>query len=159
MPLQHEIEQQLDALAAGGELAVVRPEGTLRADVLAADRIGVSVMSVGLFTNRLDAATVDQLTQLGNLLAGRLSYLLEPISPIEIDSAGMTLQLRSVPPRKDESGTSYYELTARRGSLTLRRYNKTPGALRQPIAASLTREVVVRLANDFIAAVDEVQQA
>jgi hypothetical protein len=39
------------------------------------------------------------------------------------------------------------------GDITLSRYSKKPGQLRQIIPANVTREVLSRLADDFIAVV------
>ena len=80
----------------------------------------------------------------------RLTYLMEPISPIEIDAEACVAQLRSNPPQRDDDGRSYYELLVRRGGeIALVRYRKEPGTPRQQIAATVTREVLLRLADDF----------
>jgi hypothetical protein len=77
---------------------------------------------------------------------------MEPISPIELDAAACVVQLRSTPPQKDDDGRSYYELMVRRGGeISLRRFRKEPGMSRQPIAANMTREVLLRLVGDFCA--------
>ena len=75
---------------------------------------------------------------------------MEPIRPIEIDADACIAQLRSSPPQRDDDGRTYYELTARRGGeLLLCRYRKEPAAPRQIIAAAVTREVLLRLVDDF----------
>ena len=87
-------------------------------------------------------------------LSKRLTYLLEPISPIETDAQGCVVQLRSNPPHKDTDRTSYYELlVSRAGELSLCRYTRPAGGTRQLIPAELTREVLCRLAGDFEAVV------
>jgi hypothetical protein len=59
-------------------------------------------------------------------------------------------QLRSSPPQRDDDGRSYYELTVRRGGeIALARYRKESGKPREQIAAHVTREVLLRLADDF----------
>jgi hypothetical protein len=64
--------------------------------------------------------------------------------------------MRSNPPQRDEDGRSYYELLVRRGGeIALARYRKENGAARRPVAAHLTREVLLRLAADFVAALSE----
>jgi hypothetical protein len=83
-------------------------------------------------------------------LSARLTYLMEPIRPIEIDADACVAQLRSSPPQRDDDGRSYYELTVRRGGeIALVRYRKEPGAVRQQIPANVTREVLLRLVDDF----------
>ncbi len=45
---------------------------------------------------------------------------------------------------------AYYELLVRRGGeISLTRYRKDNGDARRQIAATVTREVLLRLANDF----------
>jgi hypothetical protein len=64
-------------------------------------------------------------------------------------------QLRSSPPQRDDDGRSYYELTVRRGGeISLCRYRKEPGAARVQIPATVTREVLLRLVDDFEAVLD-----
>ena len=96
----------------------------------------------------------EQLKKIAEQLSARLTYLLEPISPIETDAQGCVVQMRSNPPHKDADRTSYYELlVSRSGELSLCRYTRPAGAPRQLIAAHVTREVLLRLAADFAAVV------
>lgn len=98
----------------------------------------------------LATAGMDRLKQVAQDLEKRLTYLLEPISPIEHDAEQCIVQLRSNPPHRDEDRTSYYELIVSRGGrLSLGRYAKRAGDVRQRISSHVTREVLVRLAGDF----------
>jgi hypothetical protein len=101
----------------------------------------------------LASATVDQLKDIAKTLSKRLSYLLESISPMEIDDEACIVQMRSNPPQKDDDGTRYYELVVARGELTLCRYSRVSSQPRFIVAANVTREVFERLAEDFVAAV------
>jgi hypothetical protein len=101
----------------------------------------------------LAGAKVDQLKDIANTLSKRLSYLLESISPIEIDNEACVVQMRSNPPQKDDDGTRYYELVVARGELTLCRFSRVSGQVRTIVAANVTREVFERLTEDFVAAV------
>ncbi len=56
-----------------------------------------------------------QLERISKSLSERLTYLMEPITPIELDAAECIVQLRSNPPQRDDDGRSYYELIVRRG--------------------------------------------
>ncbi len=97
----------------------------------------------------------DQLKATAEKLSARLTYLLEPISPIETDAHGCVVQMRSNPPQKEVDRTSYYELlVSRSGELSLCRYARVGGQTREPIAAHVTREVLARLAADFSAVVE-----
>lgn len=155
MPLKSCIIQELTRLAAQGgtgRLECAHGNGKLTADVLAVDAIGCAVTSVMYATPKLAAASVPLLTKLSQELTKRLTYLLEPIGVIETDLDSATVQLRSSPPQKDDDGTQYYELLVRRGGdFTLVRWQKLPGRIRQQIPANLTREVLGRLASDFVA--------
>jgi hypothetical protein len=125
----------------------------LRCRLTALDTLGCAFQSFEVQVDALAAASMDRLKQVADALSRRLTYLLEPISPIEIDAQQCVVQLRSNPPQKDESGTSYYELlVAAGGRLSLSRYSKAPGNPRHPIAAQVTREVFLRLVADFAAA-------
>ena len=65
------------------------------------------------------------------------------------------VQLRSSPPQRDDDGRSYYELLVRKGGeIALQRYRKEIGDARQPIAATVTREVLLRLVVDFETALE-----
>lgn len=96
--------------------------------------------------------TTDELKQTAERLSARLTYLLEPISPIEVDAHGCVVQMRSNPPHKDADRTTYYELlVSRAGELSLARYARASGQSREVIPAHVTREVLARLVSDFCA--------
>jgi hypothetical protein len=79
---------------------------------------------------------------------------MEPISAVELDADSCTVQCRSNPPQQGEDGRSYYELLVRKGGdIILCRYLKQPGQPRHTIPAHVTREVLARLGEDFVAAV------
>jgi hypothetical protein len=110
----------------------------------------VSFNQLRLATAELASADAAKLESIGKALAARLTYLMEPIAPIEIDSAACVVQLRSNPPHRDDDGRSYYELMVRRGGeIALARYRKENGGARQQIAATVTREILLRLVGDF----------
>jgi len=114
------------------------------------DRLACRIELLRLETSELDGASTDRLRTISDTLSARLNYLLEPISPVELDQQGCTVQLRSNPPQKDEDQTCYYELLVRRGgSIGLARYRAASGAPREMLPAELTREVLVRLIDDF----------
>jgi hypothetical protein len=157
MTLQTEIERELtriQAVSGRGLLQVDVPDGRVEADLVAVDAIGCSFQTLALSTSKLAAASLDELKAVSQTLTSKLTYLLEPIGLVEADADRCSIQLRSNPPQKGEDGTSYYELMVRRGGdITLSRYSKTSGQLRRIIPANVTREVLARLADDFVAAV------
>lgn len=161
MNLAQQIDRQLDGLANSGNLAAGHGElnidtgmGRLEAALTAVDSMACAFRTLRLKTDRLADASTDELKQLSERLAAQVNYLLEPISPIEIDPEGCTVQMRSNPPQKNDDGATYYELLVRRGGeLHLCRYTKSADAAREIVAAQVTREVFQRLAGDFVASV------
>ena len=123
------------------------------AKVEAVDSMGCTLHQINLNTERLQQANIDQLKCLSESLASRLIYLLEPITPVEVDKDGTSVQLRSNPPLKNHNATSYFELLVRRSEISMCRYQKSPHEVRQVVAAQLTREVIGRLADDFLSTV------
>ena len=119
------------------------------------DRLACGLQALRLETAELADASIERLRSLGEALSGRLTYLLEPIAPIEVDAESCTVQLRSSPPHREDDQTSYYELVVRRGgSIGLQRFRAASGQQREPIAAQLTREVLLRLVGDLDAVLD-----
>jgi hypothetical protein len=156
MSIQPDIERELKRIQAvngRGLLQVDCEAGRVEADLIAVDAIGCSFQTLGLSTGKLADASLDELKTISQTLTEKLTYLLEPIGVVEADADRCSIQLRSNPPQKGEDSTSYYELMVRRGGdITLSRYSKKPGQLRQIVPAHLTREVLGRLADDFLEA-------
>jgi hypothetical protein len=157
MSLQADIDRELhriQAVTGRGLLQIDTGSGRLEADLLAVDAVGCALETLAYTTTKLANASLDDLKRISQQLTGKLTYLLEPIGLVEADRDRAAIQLRSSPPKKGEDGTSYYELLIRRGGdVTLSRYQKKPGQIRQIVRANFTREVLVRLADDFVAAV------
>ena len=158
MSIRQEIERELKRIQAAsgrGLLQVDCDAGRVEADLVAVDAIGCSFQTLGFSTSKLAGASIDDLKTISDALTSRLTYLLEPIGLVEADTDRCSVQLRSNPPQKGEDETSYYELMVRRGGdITLSRYSKKTGQLRQIVPAHVTREVLGRLADDFIAALE-----
>ena len=157
MTLQSQFEQQLTKLGNGGATTVtaeVQPR-KLSCDIVERNSLAVSFENLRLQTTELATASTADLERIGKSLAGRLTYLMEPISPVEVDAAGCTVQLRSNPPQRDDDGRTYYELLVRRGGdIELSRYRKENAGARRRIPATVTREVLMRLVGDFCAVLD-----
>jgi hypothetical protein len=157
MNLKEQVRQSLDGLTpfdAGAHLLEATDGGQqLRCKLVALDRLACAFEALSLKIDDLAGANTDRLKQVAERLSARLTYLLEPISPIEIDSHGCIVQMRSNPPQKEADRTTYYELLVEHtGELSLRRYTRTSGTARTTIAAEVTREVLMRLVGDFSAA-------
>ncbi len=152
MTLQNQFEQELLNSGGGGPAMVAVQDSPrhLSCDVVERNSLAVSFNQLRLATDELASADAAKLERIGKELSSRLTYLMEPIAPIEIDAAAYVMQLRSCPPQRDDDGRSYYELTVRRGGeIALSRFRKENGNARQQIAATVTREVLLRLVGDF----------
>jgi len=157
MNLHKRFEQELSNIGSGGAatVAVEALPRTLNCDIVERNTLAVSFNVLRLSTAELASADTARLERIGKALAARLTYLMEPISPIEFDAQGCVVQLRSNPPQRDDDGRSYYELLIRHGGeIALTRYRKENGNARQPITATVTREVLTRLVGDFCAVLE-----
>lgn len=157
MSLVEEARKELSSLgafaAASRALIASAPGERLECELTTLDRVGCEFTRFALSVDRLSHATMDELKRVSETLAARLTYLLEPIKPIEQDADQCVVQMRSVPPQRDAGVTSYYEVLVRRGGeLNLCRWIKSPGDTRRQLPAQVTREVFLRLIADFSAA-------
>jgi hypothetical protein len=154
MTLKAQTQTALSNLSLSGQpsqtLAVSDDGQRLTAQIVALDALALAFDHLTLISDSLATAPIEQLKKVADLLSKRLTYLLEPISPIEVDADQCVVQLRSNPPQRDDNGTRYYELLVRRGGeISLRRYQKQPGGVREAVPAQVTREVFLRLVSDF----------
>jgi hypothetical protein len=154
MTLKDQLQSQLAATAAfaGPAQTVEAVDGDLRlrCELEALDRTGCEFTRLSVTTPRLAGAATDRLQQIAADLSAGLTYLLEPISPVEVDHEQCVVQMRSNPPQKNDDATTYYELIVRAGGeLSLCRFSKQVGNVRHNVPAQVTREVLLRLAGDF----------
>lgn len=116
--------------------------------------LAVSCWEVRLETGRLAGASIAKVKAVAEEVTRRVTYLLEPIQPIEADSDACVIQLRSTKPDEGDDSRTYYEcLVKTGGSVALQRYEAPRGQLRHAVAMNLTHEIVGRLADDFAASV------
>ncbi|MDZ4821578.1 MAG: hypothetical protein SGJ20_21670 [Planctomycetota bacterium] len=131
-------------------LSVAVADYQLECELTHLDQLACAFDRLEVTCDSLQSSSLQQLTQLAEKLAARLTYLLEPIKTIEVDSQNVVVQMRSNPPQKNDDGTFYYELNVRQGGvLSLRRFHKVAGSPRATVAAEVTREVFLRLVDDF----------
>jgi len=147
---------QLAAHVGGvARIVVDTGHGSLACAVVEGDSIACQLEELRLTTSRLADAEMPRLEQISRDLAARVTYLLEAVGPIESDAQGMTVQMRSIPPYKEKVETEYYELVVRAGGhLRFGRYRQPARGDRRSVPATLTKEVVARLAADFIHSVE-----
>jgi hypothetical protein len=157
MTLQSQAETTLNSLpffAQGSHSIDCQEAGQqLHCELTALDILACAFVKFELQSAVLATAEIDRLKAVAETLSKRLTYLLEPISPVEVDSGQCVVQLRSNPPQRDDKGASYYELLVQRGGrLSLCRWVKELGISRRAVPAQVTREVFLRLVADFSAA-------
>jgi hypothetical protein len=143
------------SLMSGGSqtLSVEAAGQRLECEFSVLDTLACAFARFELQSDALASASIERLRAVSEDLSRRVTYLLEPISSIEVDADQCVVQMRSNPPHRDEQRTSYYELLVRRGgALSLCRWTKETGDVREPLLAHVTREVFLRLVADFSAA-------
>ncbi len=148
------IKLEINAVVVAGPRTFSAPadngSGTLVAHVSDADNFSVCFDSLEFQSARLAGLETAQLTRIADALAKKLTYLLEPLRVVEIDGEAGAVQMRSHPPYQSPQQTRYYEVLVQRGgSLSLIRYEREQGQARRAIAAHVTNEVFLRLADDF----------
>ncbi|WP_165230104.1 hypothetical protein [Aquisphaera insulae] len=119
----------------------------------ALDSVGASLDSLEFNTTDRTEWSSEALNAWGSRLAGRVTYLLEPLKVLEIDAGGGEVQLRSDAPTPRNDRRAFYEVRLFNSGLlrmeriafdeATRRRERTP--------CQLTREVLERLANDIVA--------
>lgn len=143
----------IDATPPGATATVIDGDERFSLGVSRADGLAVAFTELRLETPRLKGANAERVRAVAEKLTQRVTYLLEALTPVEIDRELAVVQLRSITPQQDNESSAYYELLVRTGgALSLRRYRKPRGVMREPIDATVTREVLGRLVSDFVAA-------
>src|SRR5262245_48812381 len=106
MSLEQQVKHALAAvpLFSTGEHIVEVSEGDalLRCELVALDSLACSFHHLVLRADRIQQYTAAKLKEVAETLSQRLTYLLEPITPIETDMEGCVVQMRSNPPLKEE---------------------------------------------------------
>jgi hypothetical protein len=137
--------------------AVTVEEGPhrLTLQLTALDTVGVAFTALEFTTASRAEWTSEALKGWGERLAGRVTYLMEPLTVLEIEAAGGEVQIRSQSPTTRAEQRSYYEVRLfKQGTLRMERraFDETTRQ-RRPIPCQLTREVLERLADDIAASV------
>jgi hypothetical protein len=119
----------------------------------ALDTVGLAFTVLEFTTTSRAEWTSEALRAWGERLAGRVSYLMEPLQVLEVDPAGGEVQVRSQSPTTRSQQRGYYEVRLfKTGSLRMERFAFDETARqRRPIPCQLTREVVERLADEIAA--------
>ncbi len=127
----------------------------LTLNLSALDSVGLAFTALEFAATDRPEWTPDTLRGWAERLAGRVTYLMEPLKLFEIDSAGGEVQIRSQTPTTRAEQRGYYEVRLfEHGSLRMERYafDETTRERRR-VPCQLTREVLERLADDVAASV------
>ena len=147
------LDTELNQLGANqpGTLNLGHGEIRISCAVRSFEQLACELDGIRFEIPRLTSCPPETLAGLSEQLCDQLSYLLEPITPIEFDAQRSESQNRSNPPACDGQRTRrYYELLVRPGEIVLARYEKPGGLPRQSISMMLTREVLLRLLADVV---------
>lgn len=140
--------------AAPAPLPLSATEGphTLTLDLETASPVGVSCRSVTFRVDRDQPLSLDALRAWGDRIAARITYLMEPLVPIEADAIAAEVLLRSKKPGQRPQRRVYYEARLQAaGTLTLGRVEFDEATrTRQPLPCQLTTETLERLADDLV---------
>jgi hypothetical protein len=119
----------------------------------ALDTVGVAFTALEFATTSRPEWSSDALKAWGDRLSSRVTYLLEPLKVLEIDSGGGEVQIRSQSPTPRAERRGYYEVRLfRQGSLRMERFALDEATReRRPTPCQFTREVLERLADDIAA--------
>lgn len=150
------LERQNLSVQNPGMIELESDAGTISIALVDVHGLACAVAELRLQSAAMSSCDTQSLKVLSDALAGRLQYLLEPVSPIEIDEDSVTIQMRSNPPSHDEeNGRSYYELVAKQSGLSVIRFFKRVGSPRERVSMTFTREVLGRLIKDMVTTVSE----
>jgi hypothetical protein len=122
--------------------------------VLAAEPLAVSLEQIRLVAPHLQQSNLDSLKRWANALCQRVTYLLENLGPLEFDSEGQQVLIRSTAPNRRSGQARYYEIllsTPGPGQFLLRRYEAaSAGGGRNWVPIQLTHELLVQLLSDLM---------
>ena len=126
----------------------------LTLNLSALDTVGLAFVHAGVRHDRAGpSGRRRRSASWGERLAGRVTYLMEPLKVLEVDAGGGEVQIRSQSPTARADQRGYYEVRLfNRGSLRMERYAFDEATReRRRVPCQLTREVLERLADDIAA--------
>jgi hypothetical protein len=137
------------------EVGVEDASSRLTLHLSALDSVGLAFSTLEFTTTSRPEWTSEALRTWGERLAGRVTYLMEPLKVFEVDAGGGEVQIRSQSPTARAEQRGYYEIRLfKQGSLRMERhaFDET-SRQRRTVPCQLTREVLERLADDLTASV------
>lgn len=143
----------LDPLPGPVALAVEDGGHRLRLDLIASGPVGLAFDALSYSAAPAPDLSTEALRAWADRLAGRVTYLMEPLVVVELDPVAGEAELRSHAPTPRGEVKSFYEVHLNRsGHLDLSRVIFDDlSRRRRPAPCQLTREVLERLLDDLVA--------
>jgi hypothetical protein len=142
--LAFEVPKTIGWAAGGGP--------TVEVDFTAVDLLGCAFRELRIAANELNNVPFERLKAWADDLCRKVTYLLEHIGPLEVDTQVQTVLIRSTPPARQPAQTAFYEILVKApGVLSLKRYTRAAGEPdRLPCDICTTHEVLVKLVGDLV---------
>jgi hypothetical protein len=125
---------------------------TVEVDFTAVDLLGCAFRELRIVVNELYDVPFERLKAWADDLCRKVTYLLEHIGPLEVDTQAQTVLIRSTPPARQPAQTAFYEILVKApGNLSLKRYTRAAGEPdRLPCDIRITHEVLEKLVGDLV---------
>lgn len=127
---------------------------------VAVDTMSSAFAALSLHVPKLVGHESAVLNDWADNLSQRVTYLLENLGTIEIDSSGSQVLIRSTPPQQVQGSNQYYEILLSAlvdGTFELKRYRTDAGQVgREAVDVQLTNETLKKLVNDLVDTIPEV---
>jgi hypothetical protein len=133
---------------------------TVEVDFTAVDSLGCAFRELRVSADELKNVPFETLKAWADDLCRKVTYLLEHIGPLELDSQAQTVLIRSTPPTREPEQTTFYEILVKApGTLNLRRYSRAlRHSDREPCDIRIIHEVLLKLVADILAAIPGIGQ-
>lgn len=136
-------------------VSVTDPSGiSIDIEFTQVDSLACAIRQITVHVPSMSQVAFAQLQKWAEALSQRITYLLEQLTPLELDPQAGQILIRSTRPDQLPDGTQYYEIVVSNtgaGSFTLQRFQSvkgTPG--RTPIDLQVTHELLYKLCDDLI---------
>lgn len=148
------LDENTHAYVMPWTVAVEDATGRLTLHLTALDTVGLAFTALEYAVLPRAEWSPEALAAWGQRISSKVVYLMEPLTVLEVDSGGGTVQLRSQSPTPRADQRNYYEIRLHHdGVLRMERFAFDETARRRSaVTCQLTREVLDRLIGDLRAA-------
>lgn len=140
----------LNDLAPGSVATIETPHGRFELTVRETGPVGAAFDQLAYAATTRPSWDTKALTQWAEALTNRVTYLMEPLRVLEIDTEERHVELRSPQPTQRQGGRFFYQAVLdHSGLLTLKRFRfDEADRKREQVPLQLTRETLERLMED-----------